>query len=282
MISRLEATVAAAPPAAALANLFVDRPYNRSNFTLISHQPAALAAAALQLSAAALAALDLRAHAATHPRLGIVDHISCHPLSQSGSVDGSEGLEAAAEAARVIARQLGAAGLPAYLYGAAHPSGAQLADVRRALGYFSADNKGEGVWIGALASAAAALPLPAPPDFGPAAAQPRAGVACVGAVPWLVNLNVLLDTDDMEAVRSVARAVSQRGGGLPGVQAMALRHDAGIEVACNLLRPGESGPAVVEAEVRRLAAAAGLPTTAAYCTGKTPEELAAIAGKLLR
>ncbi len=203
-------------------------------------------------------------------------------MPSSSTSDANDGLEAAAETVRSIARQLGASGVPSYLYGAAHPSGAQLADVRRALGYFSADKKGEGVWVGALASAKEALPLPTPPDFGPAAAEPSAGVACVGAVPWLINLNVLLDTEDVEAVRTVARAVSQRGGGLPGVQAMALRHEAGIEVACNLLRPGETGPAVVEAEVRRLAAAAGLRTTSAYCTGKTPEELRSIAGKLLK
>lgn len=57
-----------------------------------------------------------------------------------------------------------------------------------------------------------------PPDAGPLAAPPAAGIVTVGAVPWVVNYNVPLCTDDMSAARAVARAVSTRGGGPPGVQ----------------------------------------------------------------
>lgn len=40
----------------------------------------------------------------------------------------------------------------------------------------------------------------------------------IGAVPWVVNYNVPLHTDDMTAARAVAMAVSTRGGGPAGVQ----------------------------------------------------------------
>lgn len=111
------------------------------------------------------------------------------------------------------------------------------------------------------------------PDYGPLVADLRAGVCCVGAVPWVVNLNVLIDSCDMRAVKELARAVSERGGGMSGVQAMALQHDGGIEVACNLLAPHDVGPALVEAEVRKLAEGRGLIVKDAYCTGKTIEDL---------
>lgn len=72
-----------------------------------------------------------------------------------------------------------------------------------------------------------ALPQGLQSDFGPAALDPRHGLAAVGAVPWVVNYNVLLRTQNMAASRSIARAVSSRGGGLACVEAMALQHDKG-------------------------------------------------------
>lgn len=57
-----------------------------------------------------------------------------------------------------------------------------------------------------------------PPDEGTHSASPAAGVVCIGAVPWVINYNVPLYTEDLEAVRAVARGVSTKGGGLPGVQ----------------------------------------------------------------
>ena len=115
--------------------------------------------------------------------------------------------------------------------------------------------------------------LPVLPEYGPSVADPRAGVSCIGAVPWMTNLNVLVDSGDMRAVREMAREVSERGGGLAGVQAMALQHEKGIEVACNLLRPLEVDAGVVEREIRRLAGKKDLKVLDAYCTGKTVEEL---------
>lgn len=118
------------------------------------------------------------------------------------------------------------------------------------------------------------IPLPLPPCHGPAAAPAHLGICCVGATPWIVNYNILLLTDNMEAARKVARAVSQRGGGLAAVQAMALRHKDGIEVACNLLDPRVSPAEAVLREVQRLAAAAGLAVPGqGYRTNKSPGEL---------
>lgn len=103
-----------------------------------------------------------------------------------------------------------------------------------------------GQWAGPVGAAAQAAPsqpapghLPLAPDFGPLEASPRWGVCCVGASPWIVNFNVLLSGVEFEAARGLARSVSERGGGLKGVQAMALRHAEG-GVACFL--EGKEGP----------------------------------------
>ncbi len=65
------------------------------------------------------------------------------------------------------------------------------------------------------------------PDYGPDDLDPSRGMATVGAVPFVVNYNVLLITDDMQLSRQIARAISSRGGGLPSVEAMALPHEGG-------------------------------------------------------
>ncbi len=63
------------------------------------------------------------------------------------------------------------------------------------------------------------------------------------------------------AAQRLARAVGERGGGLPRVEAMALSHGdgGGVEVACNLLDPyaPRSSPQAVQARLEELAAAEG-------------------------
>jgi glutamate formiminotransferase len=91
---------------------------------------AQLTAAVLSVAEAALSVLDLRSHAADHPRLGVLDHVSLHPLGQQAT------LQHAADAATGLGQQLAAAPfrLPVYYYGAAHPAGRRLAEIRRQLG----------------------------------------------------------------------------------------------------------------------------------------------------
>jgi len=81
-----------------------------------------------------------------------------------------------------------------------------------------------GGWKGSLPPH---LPPEAIPDFGSREVPPSSGVALVGATPWVTNFNVLLATEDMQIARQVAREVSERGGGLPAVQTMALPHAGG-------------------------------------------------------
>jgi hypothetical protein len=248
----------------------------------------------------------------------VVDHVSVHALppfaatSAAAEDDGGgddytvseDAHAAAASLARRLGASLAAAPLPVYFYAAAHAAAKPLADVRRALGYFGNGGGVPSSAASAASSASAPAPLPPPPDAGPRVAAPASGVACVGALPWVVNYNLLLvpiqlgdaraqpglhrstnegsnsDSDAFAAAaKRVAAATSHRRGGPPGVQALALRHARGWEVACNLLAPfaagGVGGPAAVRAFVAPLAAAEGLTIDDAYCTNVAPRTLAA-------
>jgi len=276
VLARIEAAAGAprehcSPDGVRCANVFVDEPYNRTGFTLTaeSGRGEALAGALGSLAEAALRELDLRQHKASHPRTGAVDHVSVHPL-------GAAPLTEAAAVARAVGDRLGSFPAPVFLYGAAHPQSRELAAVRRALGYFRSSDKGE--WTGASIGYEESLLTP---DFGPSSPAPESGVVCIGAVPWVINFNLLLvperDAEEadasFEAVRKIARTVSERGGGLPCVQAMALHHSEGIEVACNLLDTSRTGEQAVQELVEALAAAGGYRVRGAYRTNAAPEEL---------
>jgi glutamate formiminotransferase len=200
----------------------------------------------------------------------VVDHVSLHALPPPAFADGNDEAHARAEAsAAELARRLGASlaapptSLAVYFYGDARRSRAPLDHVRRSLGYFGAAGAGP----------------PPPPDLGPAA-KPRSGLACVGALPWVTNYNLALDwagagaggREELHArARRVAAVVSQRRGGPPGCQSLALAHAGGaVEVACNLLSPTAPEPTQVRRLVEAAAATEGLRIVGDYCTGLSP------------
>lgn len=228
---------------------------------------------------------SFRKHSATHPRLGIVDHVSVHPI---GTCD----MDAAKAAARAVGRRFGGElGVNSYMYGYAtmnenvgantnnrnnsnngnktnssngSNSRRELAEIRRKLGYFSANGEGE-TWVGASDVYYRMQKWEVKPDFGTGEKNDveEKGVCCVGAVPFVVNYNVpmvceLSDWSQEKLVldlgKQIAKRVSQRNesDGLPNVQSMALmrtttneKEDASssgnknmtmeIEIACNLL-----------------------------------------------
>ena len=225
---------------------------------------------------------SFKKHSATHPRLGIVDHVSMHPI---GTCD----MDVAKEAARAVGRRFGdELGVNAYMYGhatmvkggddgiggeASANSGREkdnesnrerreLAEIRRKLGYFSANGENE-TWVGASDVYDRMQKWEMKPDFGSSEKSDveEKGVCCVGAVPFVVNYNVpmICELSDesqeklaLDLGKLIAKRVSQRNeiDGLPNVQSMALmrttttssttspslrNNKMEIEIACNLL-----------------------------------------------
>jgi glutamate formiminotransferase len=229
---------------AALLDVHSDADHNRSVLTLAGAADE-VAEAALALARAAVERIDLAAHAGVHPRLGAVDVVPFVPLDDAGS----DGLAAAGQVARTwaerAARELG---VPVFLYGSADPAGRSLPDVRR-----SAFKERE-------------------PDFGPAGPHPTAGAMAVGARPVLVALNCELPGADVAVARTIARAVRERDGGLPGVRALgfALASRRRAQVSMNLTDLGATGVEAACSAVRRAAASHGTDVAAVELVGLLP------------
>jgi len=276
LVSRLSSVGAAA--GAAIANEFLDAAYHRAGLTLASTDVDCLEASVGAVCCEALQSLDLRMHTASHPRVGVVDHIACNPLGTMTCAD-------AGRLARRLGCHLGAGdsgtgpAIPVYFYGAAREDGRALADLRRSLGYFGGAARGE--WTGLSEQMAAAMRNLAS-DVGPPEVNPQYGAAVVGAVPWVTNYNLLLagtgldQAELMIQCRKIARLTGARGGGLAAVETMALPHEHGVEVACNLLDTSITPPVEVRARVARLAEAERLQVVSDYFTNKQPEEVLAM------
>lgn len=201
---------------ARLLDVHSDADHHRSVFTLVgSEGDEALVESLVAGIAEAGRRVDLRRHEGAHPRVGAADVVPLVPVRP-------DDMGRAVEAARSLgARVAGELGLPVFLYGDAG-GGRRPAFFRRG-GPVELQRR---VDAGELA-----------PDFGPPRLDAAAGAVLVGARAPLVAFNVVLDTDDVEAARSVAAAVRESGGGMPGVQALGLRLPASgrVQVSMNLV-----------------------------------------------
>ncbi|XP_043210724.1 glutamate formimidoyltransferase-like [Amphibalanus amphitrite] len=220
-------------------SVFSDTDYDRTVYT-VAGPLATLGAGVLSLCREACELVDLRHHAGNHPCLGVVDLVPFHPLSEDVT------LEDCARLARAVGDQLTALvpGTSCFWFGEADPLRRSLPLRRRQVGWFQR--------------------RPVTEEIDRGTPDPRLGVTGIGAIPYMTNYNVTLDTDDLSVGREVAaelRATAPRG--MPGVQAMAFAHQGRVEVACNLdtLPSGGPEPTAVEARVRQLTAARGAQLT---------------------
>ncbi|MED6154938.1 hypothetical protein PIB30_001079 [Stylosanthes scabra] len=205
--------------------------------------------------------INLELHDGAHPRLGAVDDIVVHPLARAS-------LDEAAWLAKTLAADIGNRfNVPVFLYAAAHPTGKEPDAIRRELGYYRPNFRGN-QWAGW------AMPkiLSQNPDEGPIAVPTSKGISMIGARPWVTFYNIRILSEDVPTARRIARKVSARGGGLPKVQALALVHDQdSIEIACVLLEPNHIGADRVQSHVEMLAAEEGLDVEKGYFTDLSPE-----------
>ncbi|MBV9953212.1 MAG: glutamate formiminotransferase [Acidimicrobiia bacterium] len=174
---------------APLLDVHRDADHNRSVFTIGGGTHTTLTATR-RLAAATAAALDLSNHDGVHPRLGALDVVPFVAL------DVTAGARAAAAARAFATWWSSVYGVPCFFYDDADPYGRDLPSLRRE----------------AFVERA--------PDIGPSKPHPRLGATAVGARQPLVALNCVLDGGEVDDARAIARAVRERGGGLPGVRAL--------------------------------------------------------------
>ena len=246
-IERLERAFAAGVE---LLDRHSDSDHNRTVFTLAG-QSSALVAALARGAAEAVGAIDMETHEGAHPAIGALD--VC-PLVW---VDPGDREEARAKALEV-AGEIGALGVPVFLYG---ELAAEPAHVERA--YFRNGGLAE-LWLRMEAGELR-------PDHGPEVPHRTAGATLVTARPPLAAFNLELDSDDLELARAVAAGLRESGGGLAGVRAIGLPLASGrVQISTNVHDPVTVPLASVVERVRALAAPLGTRPVEAELIGLIP------------
>ena len=244
-------------PPVALLDEHSDAVHNRTVFT-VAGDDRPLLAALKQLAWHAIERIDISRQRGAHPRIGSIDvcPIVWHdPALRPRAVD----------LAGAVAEQLGAIGLPVFLYGERAGTPA-----RRARAWFRRGGHVE------LARRMAAGELE--PDYGPGWAHPSAGAVLVTARPPLAAFNLeLREGTPLETARAIAAALRESGGGPPGVRALAIELGPGrVQISTNVHDPVVVPLAEVVALTRRLGESRGTHPVEAELVGLVPE--AALAG----
>jgi glutamate formiminotransferase len=239
-----------------------DPDHNRSVFTVVGDDTSLVEALLAGIECAS-ERIDLRSHEGAHPRIGSADVVPVVALDPRDR-------ERARDCALRLADRIGAElGLPVFLYGESAPDRGPAfyrrggpAELQRRI------DAGE-----------------VRPDYGPPLLDERAGGVIVGARRPLIAFNVNLATDDVEAARSIAAVVREKGGGFPGVRALGLfLPGAGhVQVSMNV---EDYEAAALHEIVRRVEAEArarGVEVLGAELVGLMPAgAAAAAAGAILR
>jgi glutamate formiminotransferase len=241
---------------ARLLDVHSDVDHHRSVFTLVG-EPDGLVESLLAGIAAARDVVDLLRHEGVHPRVGAADVVPVVAL-------GSSSPTVASSVALAVAERTGVElGIPVFLYG-------DVGDGRRPAFFRREGLEGlvRRIEDGQLS-----------PDFGPASVDPRTGVALVGSRKPLVAYNLDLESDDVGVARSIAAAVRESTGGLPGVQAIGLRlpRSERVQVSLNVIDVERSPLHAVVAAVMREAAARGTAVRSGELVGLVPESVLAAA-----
>lgn len=252
VVDALVAAMAEVPGAKVLGQE-MDGSHHRCVITLAG--PAeAMVEAAVRGAAAAKQRIDLRKHQGEHKRMGAMDVCPFVPLAGSTMTDA---VAAARQAGTRIGRELE---LPVFLY-----AEACTRESRRKLGDFrNKEFEGLRELVGKDPEFA--------PDFGPASMHESAGGVAVGARNFLIAYNVNLQTDDVQVAKDIAKAVREKDGGLPKVQAMGFfLGDLNLaQVSMNLLDFQTTSIRRVFDEVEKLAATRNVQVAESELVGLAP------------
>ncbi len=229
-----------------------DADHNRCVITFVGN-PAAVEEGAFRAIAKAAELIDLDQHEGEHPRIGATDVCPFIPVK-------GVSIEDCVSIAKSLGQRVGEElGVAVYLYGSAasRPDRQKLANIRR--GQYEAWRQE----IGQDPSRS--------PDYGPAEARSW-GATIIGVRPFLIAYNLYLDSDDIDVVNQIARAVRFSSGGLRNVQALGFLVDGQAQVSMNLTNFEKTPVHRVQELVRREAARYGLVITKAELVGLIPQK----------
>jgi len=188
-----------------ILNLFCDSIYNRSVIT-IAGTPDGVKRGVVAAVQKALSILPALAdHVGGHPRQGTIDLIPIHPVTNEMSL--AECGQVAVDITKCL-NVLSGSDIDVFNFGFADiPRQRSLVTMRKTVGWYK----------------------PKPP-------KKKHGLVGIGAIPYMTNFNVTINTADIDIGKTIAASI--RGSnphGLLGVQSMAFPHiDGFVEVACNV------------------------------------------------
>ena len=243
----------AAVESACVLDMHIDPDHNRSVITFVA-RPEKVVEAAVSSVRRASELIDMRIHQGEHPRLGATDVLPFVPVRD---VTMEDCVRLAHEAGRAIAGDLA---IPVYYYerAALRDERVNLEDVRRGA-------------LELLREEITTNPERAP-DEGYAQIHESAGAIAVGARPFLIAFNVVLNSDDVSAARQIARTIRAKNGGLPFVKALGFRlHTRNlVQVSMNLVNYEVTGMTAVYDAIAREAELLGVEILNAEIVGLVP------------
>jgi glutamate formiminotransferase / formiminotetrahydrofolate cyclodeaminase len=232
----------------------MDTDHNRSVVTFVA-SPEAVIEAAFKAVAKATELIDMRTHLGEHPRLGATDVLPFVPIGEA-TLDECANL--AHQAGERIAEELG---IPVFFYESAarRSERKNLEDVRRGA-------------LELLREQIATIPARVP-DVGPRKTHATAGAIAIGARPFLIAFNVVLQSEDVRIAKEIARHIRARGGGLPMLKALGFKLHSRrlVQVSMNLVDFRVTGMTPAYEAVEREAYLLGVDIESVEIVGLIPK-----------
>jgi glutamate formiminotransferase / 5-formyltetrahydrofolate cyclo-ligase len=192
-----------------------DPDFNRTVVTLIG-KPQELKEALLNLASKSIELINMEEQSGSHPRIGAQDTIPIFPLK---GITLGECIELAEEIGSEVYKRFD---VPVYFSGenSRKPERRSLDFIRR--------GQYEGLKLVAHTEARK-------PDLGPAALHPTAGAVIVSAgTNPLVAFNVILDTDNLDIAKKIARMMRGPSGGFTTVRSIGLKFEDRRQVCVSM------------------------------------------------
>lgn len=198
-----------------LIDYYPDPDFNRTVVEVVG-QPGPLKASLLSMAGKAYELINMEQQRGEHPRIGAQDTIPLLPLR---NITLAECVEIAENIGQEIFERFG---VPVYFCGENARS-----EQRKNLDYIRAGQY-EGL------KNVVHLPERAP-DIGPAALHPTAGATIVSAAAaGLVAVNIILNTDDVNIAKAIAKMVRGPSGGFSTIRAIGLAFEERNQVAVSM------------------------------------------------
>jgi len=197
-----------------------DEDHNRSVLTFVG-VPHQVEEAILRMFEAAISLIDLNKHSGTHPRIGAIDVVPLVPI-RNYTID--EAIKLSRRIGKKIYEKFG---VPVYFYelSATREDRKDLPSIRN-IGF---EKLKEDILYDDYRI----------PDIGERKLHPTAGATVIGVREFLIAYNILLDTNDLEIAKKIAKKLREKTGYFRGVRviAMSLANKNKCQISINIYRP---------------------------------------------